>query len=648
MTNHRRLIIKIFNKKNHRWLYCLLILVTGLLAYSVLLTIGIPGKIVQIVQAEDFTALFIACLLLFYFAYRPSGWLGTLTSFSSTLIVFALPLAALWRSGLSESGYVMAGLLTMTDTDAYYTSALRLLEGDTFTPMGSWRPLSHGVLATLLGFTQQNLQLTLAILVLITAIACFLLAREVQRSHGTGAGVLLLTAVFVFYRKYIGTASTENLGLALGASGLAILWRGAVHKRLNLCLLGIFLLTLGLNARAGAMFVLPAVVLWGTWSFRGSSRFSAPFLLGGVSVVLLGFILNSLVVKVIGFPDVMAYSNFSYSLYGLITGGNWQTVINKYPELGNFNDPEASRKIYALTLEVLRANPFALVKGCIRAWQQFLLDDFVFSFVRSAKVNVTLQILSLITLINCYRQRQNSVNLLLILANLGILLSIPFVPPWDAGTRVYAATIPVISLLPALGLTFIAQKMEWRKLLQMPLQKEQRSLVWICGLNLALLTIGGPIGTKIMSHTPQYAEISCPIGTEVAYFRHGVGSSLNLVSDNGIKRTYVPNIRISDFRKILEKYQNKYAHHPEIPALAQELSRLTPNTTLIRKLNLKTGKTIWVIADSQLVPQETGIVGTCGKPSVNSSANGYLRFLFYADSMTLVSRNRPRDLRDYR
>lgn len=173
--------------------------------------------------------------------------------------------------------------------------------------------------------------------------------------------------------------------------------------------------------------------------------------------------------------------------------------------------------------------------------------------------------------------------------------------------------------------------------MQIPCQSEPSSLLWICGLSLALLAIAGPIGIKIISHTPQYAEISCPIGTEVAYFRHGAGSSLNLVGDNQIEKSYVPNIRISEFRKILEKYQNRYANHPQIPSLTQELARLNPNTSLIRTINLKTGTTLWIIADRQLVPQEKGIVGTCGKPSVNASANGYLGFLFYADSMALLS-----------
>ena len=619
-----------------QWLYSIAIIIFGLLAYSSVLLIGIPGKINQLLW-DDSTFLFIIIAGLLYFAYRPSGWLGRLTSFTATLIVFAVQLAGIWYSGLNESNYVMGGLLTMTDTAGYYESALRLLEGKTFSIIGSWRPLSHGVLATLLALTQQNLQISIALLVLITAVACFLLAREVQRSHGLAAGVLVVTILFLFYRKYMGTVSTENLGLALGAIALAILWRGTVHRTINLCLLGIFLLTVALNVRAGAFLILPALVLWGTWVFR---RRSLRFLIGGFSVVLLGFILNSLVFKSVSLPNTMSNSNFSYSLYGLLVGGNWQTVFNEHPELAGLNDLERSQRVYQLVINILRTSPFSLVRGCVRAWTDFIWNDFVFSFVESTKVNVVLQILSLIALINCYRERQTPFASFIFASAMGILLSVPFLPPWDAGVRIYAVTIPFFALLPALGLAFVAKNRQWRRLVQVPNPQEQPYLLWF-GLSLALLTFGGAITTKILSHPPQFAEISCPAGQEAVYFRYSAGSSLHLVADS-VRKSYVPNIRVSDFRKMLDRYLEK---DPRVPELTKELDRLKPNTVLINKIDLKSGKILWVIADHEILPPENGLVGACGQRTQNAAVKnprtadkGYLQSLFYADSLISVSR----------
>jgi hypothetical protein len=395
-------------------------------------------------------------------------------------------------------------------------------------------------------------------------------------------------------------------------------------------------MTLALNVRAGAFFILPALLVWGSWLFRGSSYFSVRFLIGGVSVALLGFILNSLVFKVVTAPDTVPYSNFSYSLYGLIVGSNWEKVyLELRPELKSLSsDLERAQKMSGLIWQALRANPFSLVTGCVRAWTMFIGDDFVFSFVQSAKVNVTLQILSLIALFNCYRQRQTALASLMIAATVGILLSVPFVPPWDAGTRPYAATMPFISVLPVLGLTAIAQAMQWHKLLQVSQPQKQRSLLWIFGLSLALLTVGGPIATKMLSHRPQFDEISCPTGTPTVYFRYSAGSSINLVNDNVIRNTYIPNIRISDFKRMLDKYRERYSHRSKIPELTQELVNLSPHTTLMRKVNLKNGQRLWLIADSAIIPRkEMGIVGACGK-----TTSKWDPAIFYADSMTLVSR----------
>ena len=145
--------------------------------------------------------------------------------------------------------------------------------------------------------------------------------------------------------------------------------------------MGLLLLTLALNARAGAFFILPVIILWGAWSFRGVARVSWRFLIGGAGVVLFGFILNSILLKIIGSPHGMAFSNFSYTLYGLIVGGTWTQVMVDHPEIKALAEPELSRRIYALAFEALRAHPLSLASGLCRAWQQFMLEDYVFSFI---------------------------------------------------------------------------------------------------------------------------------------------------------------------------------------------------------------------------------------------------------------------------
>lgn len=257
-------------------LYSAIIFLFGLFLYSGVLTIGIPSLIYPLLLSNDSTFLFIIIILVLYLAYRPSGWIGVLSSFSTTLVIFSILLSSIWRRAESST-FILGGLLPVSDAQDYYESALRLLEGYPFLEIASWRPLAHGVLATLLGITGQNLQVTLAIFALITAISCFYFTREIRRTHGTFIAVLSLTIIILYYRFYIGRIMTENLGLALGTVGTALLWRGATNQKINLSLLGIFLLTLALNTRAGAFLILPALIGWGTLFFRGESRFSSKF-----------------------------------------------------------------------------------------------------------------------------------------------------------------------------------------------------------------------------------------------------------------------------------------------------------------------------------------------------------------------------------
>ena len=68
----------------------------------------------------------------------------------------------------------------------------------------------------------------------------------------------------------------------------------------------------------------------------------------------------------------------------------------------------------------------------------------------------------------------------------------------------------------------------------------------------------------------------------------------------------------------------------------ETLDDISENTTIISKINLINQEGIWVITDSQLIPQKQGIIGICGQ-SINLPDDNWVHGkLFYADSMELV------------
>ncbi|HEX7555389.1 MAG TPA: hypothetical protein VF338_02105, partial [Leptolinea sp.] len=331
----------------------------------------------------SFVSTSLIILLAFYLILRLPGQWRMLAAFAAGGALFGLALAGLWASGQSEP-YVMSGLIPYNDSATYYIDANRLLDGSLLSNASSRRPISIGLLGAILGITGRNLQNATAVLAFIAAISSVYMALEVRRAKGAAAGALTLWIVFLFARRFIGTTMTETLGVALGALALAFLCRGALKRSLPLLLAGLFLLTLALNVRAGAFFLLPVLILWIGWLFRKNQFFALkPALLAGL-VVAAGFAINSLTLHFIGSPGGQLFTNFAESLYGLAAGGErWSFVYDQYTETRFLPENEKADEIYRLAFDLIRSNPMGIIKGSIHQWDLLFSETWfsVYSYV---------------------------------------------------------------------------------------------------------------------------------------------------------------------------------------------------------------------------------------------------------------------------
>ncbi len=591
-------------------------LAISLLLYAGIFAINVPRDI-GLYARYGFISVFIAIALLIYPAYRLNGWLGKLLSLSLTLLLFGLPLKAAWSNGLT-SWMLIGGLLPWADASIYYLDAQRLLAGYTLSTVSASRPLFPSFLATFLGLTAQNLPLTLALLVAITAFACFFAAREVQKTHGTVAGLLILTVLFFFYRRFSGTTLTENLGLTLGATAFAILWRGINQNQIYGIFLGGFLLTLALAARAGAFFVLPAFILWGTLAFRGKARISWTFLLGSTSAILLGLLLNSLLFKVTSSPNDRTFSNAAYTLYGQVVGGkNWTQVFRDYPELNALPEAESSQRAYSLALEVFRRKPLGLVQGVFRAWQNYFdprgtpAGIGAFSFLGFA--SPIFHLFHLLGFGGWLIQRKDKINSFLGWLTLGIWLSVPFLPPIDDGEmRVYAATIPISAALATMGTVQLYNLItEQRKKQIYQLKSSSSSTIlpsnglFAFAIILGGLLFLGPLLLKLSYHPLTFPQQTCDSGNHSLFVHFNPSSALKITNDE--QQTHLPTLRQSDLSKAMQPL----LYRPDF----QKLSKLiSSNLTLLSLLNLSDGKAVWLLTPSNLLPKKSEFIQLCAKP----------------------------------
>jgi hypothetical protein len=625
-----------------RHIYWMVGIIGALLACAISLTLPIPAAIGLTMRYNALVPLVVIPLLL-YPVYRRPEPLAFWLSFCLTLVLFALPLSGLWNSGISEFPILVGGLFPIADGVNYYQDARRILEGGGFGEISSGRPLFTAVLGALLGLTHQNLQVTLVILAAIAAASCFLLSREVQRTHGTVAGLTLLTVLYLFYRRFAGAAWTESLGLPLGAVGFALIWRGVDQRRSRPFLLGLLLVSLALNARAGTFLVLPALVLWGSWFFRDRSKVSLRFLGWGFGTLFLSFVLNYLVLLVVGSPEA-AFSNYSYTFYANVVGSkNWQQVRFDHPEVLELSGSDLSQQIYQLAFEQLRARPLVLVWTSLEAIALFLSPtsqgsfSFVAGFggVQPGRLTAyLLYLLSLVGLFRCVRHWRNPHSSMVLAFCLGVLVSTPMVPPWVGSVgRIYAATVAISAILPALGLTFFWHRVKWDTTLKIPEYDFRAKVLPLFSVLLIGFSILGPILTKAVDATllpPPISQMSlphdqtCPNSERTVFVRYVPGSVIHLVADESIRQTHLPNVRVSDFLNGIR------ASGADQRREVQPMTALTSDTTIMSALDLhpRSLRNVWIFTDRASLPKERGILQVCGRRDGNA---------MYADSVQSVS-----------
>jgi hypothetical protein len=630
-------VLKPFQIHKNAFVFSFLAFMFGLLLVILTLTSREPNLLrpVSIALRYSFTLVLPLVWLAFWGAFSLPGSWYKLLAFPLTLLIFAASLAGLWASGQTEA-YVISGLLPWTDATGYYSGAQRLLEGDLLSAFSARRPLFAGMLAVLLSLSGRNLQISLAIFVALAGAASYLAAKEVRRTHGAIAAATLLTFLFFFYRRFGGTTMTENLGFPLGALGFAFLWAGAFQKRLPLIYFGTFVTTLALNARAGAFFVLPAIALWAGWAFRKTQRFAwRPCLLTGLAIVG-GFLCNTLVFQLLAPPDAVPMANFTYSFYGLATGGSgWGQYKVDHPELLGLPPTEESPKLLALALEEIKNNPLNLVKGALIQYGYLFSNTWysAYSYLRAENELITLlarlgaYLLAAGGIGLTFLKRKTPLYSLMLALAIGVLLSVPLAPPFDAYLmRAYAASIPVFAIFPALGLSYVLSYLyqRFRKtkpsegvLTPSSSQTQPLASLLLAGL-IFLLAIPGPLWIKYTAAAHPSPKITCSTGQEAMLVRLNPGSYVQIIKEDVLQLDWMPEFHQGRFRL--------NAHNLADPGAASILDDIEAPATFFTALDLISGRGIWVIANSDQVPPAPSVLGLCGQFETDPKAS---RFNFF-------------------
>ncbi len=521
------------------------------------------------------------------------GWPRTWLPLAVLLAGLAIPQACMWATGQSKS-MAIGGLVPFSDASGYLDYACDMLRNHRIVAGFSDRPMFAAMLSSLFQFTGLNLQAVLSILLAFCGVGMFLAAREMHARFGTVAAVFFLFILYVFYNRFTGMLMTEHLGLALSLYALPLLLRGLLEPRRSLWMCGLLFLSAALWARAGALFLLPVLCVFTGRHFRNAGRFSLRMAALAGAVIFIPFALDRILVLRLFDRATSPKSNFSYAAYGMVHGTNWHDAHDTFG-----NDHE---KMRAATLEIIRKKPLSIVRAMRRAWREFFWESQGFSFMGTGWSRHLIYALVFAAALGLARASRSPYDGFTVAVGVGMMLSIPFVPPSDCDLmRAYAATVPLHACLAATGIGALMRLLApafrrgdtARVKLIEPLTPPSRAPVVAMAFGSAALVLifVVPLGRAVLSREDRaYSSITAtleaqgnnalPAGT-VPFTQLPTAFAIHLVPDDS-PRPRVPNVRISDFRAKLGGFKG-HIYQTE----ADWLMQLPPGTSLLNGCGLR-------------------------------------------------------------
>jgi hypothetical protein len=383
------------------------------------------------------------------------------------------------------SPFQMWGIFPATDSHLYYSAACELLNGQQISAMAGARhpyPLLLALLLKIFGHDFRTVTLVLTILMALATWSAFEVIR--LRLSGLAATVFLICATFYIRIHCAGLFMTEQMAFVYSLCAVGLLVESiATQGRTKLWLYcgGLFLLTGALNARPAAYMTLPFLVLASWKVFYDGIKVKVRAVVLSALAVITSFLLHSMTYNwVVAWP---APSNGWFCVYGLLNDGTWvdgrnhaEAVARNAPSLISPDRRQPLEEVYAQALSMLRKecltemshHPGKLLGGWWRAvrflWSKNTPFRSVYPqmpsiwFTESARwcavLGLALSLFFLLRgrLLAPELKTYQTLSWLNLAALLGMVTSLPFAPPWDGETRIYAATLPLFFLLPASGL----------------------------------------------------------------------------------------------------------------------------------------------------------------------------------------------------
>jgi len=523
-----------------------------ILLFWIVLAFRIPPSFTQNFHAYS-PVIFFIVLIFYYISFCLPKNLGIFVCLCLTMLLFGLSLSYLWTSGFSDN-FIISGLLPYKDAKNYYYGANLILNGIPVVnaQQATERPLFPAFLASALFLMGENLKIAIAVITQLMGLGLYLSARQIRNLFGALSASVYAVFLYFYIQTLIGYTMSETFGFALGCFAFALILPAALHlKRVDL-MLGLVILIVAVSARAGTFIIFPLFVIWTGWVLRVEKRFS--WKAAGVAFVITTtayLLVNAAFPRFLDIPSGSSFKNFSYAIYGQVRGGiGWHSAI---VELGTRD----SSTVYRAAFQYFLEHPTQLFVGFAKAYHDFFTPGArgIFSVIWDkgqtqlsfllSLAALALMVLGLIRLIKDVHHNPSS---LLLAGFIGVILSIPFLPPVDGDVRFYASTTPFIFAVAALGISSFLKGLQEKYLLEEDLHGELL-VSRFSSLSLLALTLLIPSAIYVRGYKPAHELPVCEPKQKVFVMEPHPGTYIDLVKDKSSACGFLPEMCLDDFDK---------------------------------------------------------------------------------------------------
>ena len=375
------------------------------------------------------------------------------------------------KSGLAVLGNPnsasIGGYIPFNDAAGHWVCTLQQAITDHWHAWCNRRPLAAAMRATINFLGSYDHELAQLVQVAFISIGLYVAAVAIVVWSGPWSSLAFISFGLIGIRYFVATTLTGPIGFFIACLALAALVLSLLRQNILLNSVGVFLFTFALLVRMGAMFGIPALIVWSMWRFRENRRRMVMATGSALLAVTVVFGASHIVGKLYGSGNELG-SNFAYVAAGLSLGGTWLRAESAYgKEIAGLNEKEAANFLYRKAIHNILQTPSVLfgelTKGEVYFWQNIWSDMFYgYGLTFPEKEAIGLSYLMLIAetvllfgailiLKDRLAERDDLVFIGLLVAS--VAASVPFVIFQD-GWRALLATTPFCSAFLAFCLMY--------------------------------------------------------------------------------------------------------------------------------------------------------------------------------------------------